>query len=82
MSDEKALLLDSVTPSNGNLLRVWNKGRKTRAKNYYWFTYVQFPDGTEMPLMLTEHELDRAKIRARKNTEDCPEKSWLVDLLD
>jgi hypothetical protein len=81
MSDE-AILLDSVQITNGNALRVWNKLRKTNANNYYWFTYVQLPDGSEIPIMLTENEFNRAKDRAVKNTEDCPKKCWVTDLLD
>tara|TARA_R110002020_G_scaffold90534_4_gene220447 strand:- start:2309 stop:2557 length:249 start_codon:yes stop_codon:yes gene_type:complete len=82
MSEEEAIKLDESEVRNGNILRVYNKNRKTNAKKYYWFSYIQLPSGEELPIMLTEREFQIAKRRARKNTEDCPDKDWLVDLFD
>lgn len=78
-----AIKLDEdVTITNGNLLRVVNQGRKTSAKKLYWFTYVKLPDGSEVPVMLTEHELNRIKARAANNQEDVPKKNFFVDFMD
>lgn len=82
MSEDEPIRLDEAEVRNGNILRVYNKKRKTNSNKYYWFSYIQLPSGEELPIMLTEHEFDRAKRRARKNTEDCIQKDWLVDLLD
>lgn len=79
---KEAIKLDDCEVSNGNIIRVYNKKRKPTANNYYWFSYVQLPSGEEIPIMLTEKELERAKSRAKKNVEDCPEKGWLTDLFD
>lgn len=73
---------ENVTVKNGNLFRVYNTDRKTNAKKYYWCMYVQMPDGEEIPVMLTESELQDIKERAEKNKEDTPKKNFFVDLTD
>jgi hypothetical protein len=73
---------EKVTVRNGNLMRVYNTERKTNANKFYWFMYVQMPDGTEVPVMLTEKQLENIKNRAAKNEEDTPKKNFFVDLSD
>lgn len=77
-----AIKIDEAKVKNGNALRVYNQARKTNANKYYWFTYVQLPNGDEIPIMLTEREFESAQRRAEKNQEDVPSKNFLVDLLD
>ena len=76
------ILDEGVTVKNGNLLRVYNTDRKTNAKKYYWFTYLQLPDGTEIKVMLKESQLKDIRERAEKNEEDAPSKNFFVDLID
>jgi len=82
MSKEQPIILDEGTVKNGNILRVYNKNRKTNAKKYYWFEWVQLPSGEEIPIMLTEREFQIVMERAARNVEDTPTKSWLTDVLD
>ena len=39
----------------------------------YFPAYLEDKNGSEIPLMFTEHELEVARIRASKNPEDMPE---------
>jgi hypothetical protein len=77
-----AIKIDEAKVKNGNAMRVYNQARKTNANKYYWFTYVQLPNGDEIPIMLTEKQFEDAKQRAAKNAEDVPSKNFLTDLLD
>lgn len=77
-----SIKIDESIVKNGNIFRIVNTEKKSAAKKFYWFTYVQLPDGTEIPVMLTEKEFDRIKLRATKNQEDIPSKNFMVDLLD
>ena len=73
---------EDVTITNGNFLRVYNQNRVTNAKKFYWVSHIKLPDGSEVPIMLTEKELERAKDRAAKNEEDVPSKNFFVDFFD
>lgn len=66
----------------GDLVQVDNLERKPAAAAKYNCIRVQFPDGRERPLLLTDHEVRRALNRARKNPEDIPAVSWVRDLFD
>lgn len=83
MNKDNAVVLDeNVKITNGNILRVYNKSRKKNAKSYYWFTYIKLPSGKEIPVMMTDVELQKISDRAMKNSEDIPKKSFLSDMLD
>jgi hypothetical protein len=56
----------------GDLQEVSNKNPHWAAAKKYNFIRVQLPDGTEIPLLFTDKEILRAKIRANKNPEDLP----------
>ena len=80
-----ALLLDEVKVKMGRLIRVWNTKRKafSNAKTWYISLAVEDADGSnERTLLFTEKEIERAEKRAKKNSEDLPEKSWWTDLQD
>lgn len=66
----------------GDVLVIENTNKITNADGEYYYIRVQMPDGTELPLMFTDYEFNVAIERAKKNTEDIPEVSWLRDILD
>lgn len=66
----------------GDLQRVFNKNPHWAALTEYNHIRIQFPDGCERSLLLTDKELKKALDRAEKNPEDLPTVSWLRDLLD
>jgi hypothetical protein len=67
----------------GRIYRKQNTQRHHRANTHYNFVRVETEDGkTEMLLALTDKELQRAQERAEKNPEDCPQASFLQDMLD
>ena len=77
-----AIKIDESTVKNGNIFRIVNTEKKSAANKFYWFTYVQLPDGSEVPVMLSEKEFERIKSRACKNSEDVPSKNFIVDMMD
>jgi len=66
----------------GDLQKVLNKKPHWAALTEYNHIRIQFPDGCEHSLLLTDTELKRALARADKNTEDLPKVSWLRDVID
>lgn len=66
----------------GDVQKVINKNPHWAALTEYNHIRIQFPDGCERSLLLTDNELKRALERAKKNPEDLPKVSWLRDLLD
>ncbi len=66
----------------GDINKVLNKGRKFGANSHYFHVRVQFPGGAEKHLLLTEHDIKQAELRAAKNPEDLVNPSRLRDLMD
>jgi hypothetical protein len=66
----------------GDLQDVENTNRHKSANHVYNFIRVQLQDGREIPLLFTDNEIKRAKVRAEKNPEDLPKVSKLKDLFD
>lgn len=66
----------------GDLQKVLNKNPHWASLSEYNHIRVQFPDGCERSLLLTDNELKKALKRAEKNPEDLPKVSWLRDLVD
>jgi hypothetical protein len=66
----------------GDLSEVINKNPHWAALGKYNHIRVQFPDGTERSLLLTDREVRIGLNRADKNTGDLPTVSWFRDLLD
>lgn len=65
-----------------DLKTVENKNPHFAANPNYNFIRVQLEDGTEIPLLFTDVELKRAKLRAEKNLEDLPKTNWIRNLFD
>lgn len=65
-----------------DLNEVINQNPHFAALRKYNHIRVQFPDGTERSLLLTDREVRAACNRADKNTEDLPKISWFRDLWD
>jgi hypothetical protein len=65
-----------------DLKTVGNKNPHFAANLNYNFIRVQLADGTEIPLLFTDVELKRAKLRAEKNPEDLPKTNWIRNLFD
>lgn len=66
----------------GDLTEVINQNPHWAALGKYNHIRVQFPDGTERSLLLTDREVQIALARADKNKGDLPKVSWFRDLLD
>ena len=66
----------------GDLQIVHNKNPHWKAASKYNHLRVQFPNGEERSLLFTDHEIEKALERARKNPEDLLSVSWLRDLFD
>jgi hypothetical protein len=66
----------------GDIQKVLNKNPHWASLTEYNHIRIQFPDGREHSLLLTDKELDRALDRAEKNAEDLPTVSWIRDVLD
>lgn len=65
-----------------DIIQVENKTPHFAANTNYNYIRVQLEDGTEIPLLFTDFELKRAKLRAEKNLEDLPKTSWIRNLFD
>lgn len=65
-----------------DLQEVCNKNPHWKAASKYNHIRVEFPNGDEKSLLLTDNELQRALDRASKNKEDIPSVSWIRDLFD
>jgi len=66
----------------GDCVLVENMKAKPAAAKKYNHIRVQFPDGSERSLLLTDSQIKVALDRAEKNTEDLPKVSWLHNLFD
>ena len=66
----------------GKLVRVPNKAKKFGANESYLLTKLQRPRGAEFYALFTDHQIEVALRRARKNPEDVIHTAKLVDLLD
>lgn len=66
----------------GDLVKVPNTKRKFGSAAHYYHVRVQYEDGCEGKLLLTDHEVSRTSIRAIKNPEDCITPSFIRDALD
>lgn len=66
----------------GDLISVKNMKKKPAAADKYNHIRVQFPNGDEKHLLFTDHEINVALDRAKKNPEDLPPISWVRDLFD
>lgn len=66
----------------GDVQKVVNKDRKFGAASEYNHLRVQLEDKTELHLLFTDSEIQRALDRAKKNPEDLPKVSWLHNILD
>lgn len=65
-----------------DLTEVVNQNPHWAALAKYNHIRVQFPDGTERSLLLTDREVQVGLDRANKNQSDLPKVSWLRDLFD
>jgi hypothetical protein len=61
---------------------VKNQDKERNASYKYNHIRVQFPDGEEVSLLFTDHQIQEAYQRAKKNPEDLPKVGWLRDILD
>lgn len=80
-----ATLIDKVKVKAGRLIRVWNDQKKkfSNAAPEYVSVWVEDADGkNERCLLFTNHEIQVAEERAKKNLEDLTDKSIFTDLLD
>jgi hypothetical protein len=80
-----ANLIDKVRVKSGRLIRVWNDERKkfSNAAPEYVSVWVEDADGkNERCLLFTQHEIQVAEERAKKNQEDLTSKSLFTDFLD
>ncbi len=66
----------------GDLQTVENTQAHWAAVSKYNFIKVQLEDGTEVPLLFTDKEIERAKNRATKNPEDLPKVGFFRNLFD
>lgn len=66
----------------GDMQLVKNTLKRLNACDVYLHIRTQDTHGCEFHLLLTEHEVKRAMMRALKNEEDLPKPGVLQDLLD
>ena len=67
----------------GRIILVENKNQHFAAKDQYLSIWVEDADGSnERCLLFTERELNIAEERAKKNSEDIPEKGVITDFFD
>ena len=67
----------------GRVHKMENKERrKFSTENLYYFVAILDIDGVKKQFLFTETELERASIRATKNTEDLLTRSRLSKLID
>jgi len=66
----------------GDINKINNKNRKFGSSDMYYHVRVQFSNGEEKFLLLTENQVVTGIIRADKNPEDEIKASFVSDLLD
>lgn len=67
----------------GHLNYINNKNRKSSESENYHFVWVRSNiSGADIPLMLSNVELNNAIVRAKKNPEDIIERSFISKLID
>lgn len=66
----------------GDIQVVENKNPHWKALSKYNHIRIQFPNGDEKSLLLTDREIQKGLDRASKNKEDIPKVSWFRDLFD
>lgn len=67
----------------GHLNYINNKNKKSSEAENYHFVWVKSDiSGTEIPLMLSNVELNNAIVRAKKNPEDIIERSFISKIID
>ena len=66
----------------GKLVRVPNKAKKFGANASYLLTKLQRPKGSEVYALFTDHQIEVALQRARRNPEDLLETAKLMNLVD
>lgn len=74
-----AKILSDVKPKLGQLVRVENQNRKTRANKEHIYVKVINEHGHEEFLALTDHAIKCARKRTASNPEDVPVVSWFRD---
>lgn len=62
--------------------KIFNSCKHPKAAAAYNHFRLQLEDGKEVHVMLTDRELLNGIKRAEKNPEDCPEVSFIRDILD
>lgn len=67
----------------GHLNYINNKNKKSSELENYHFVWVKsLISGENIPLMLSNVELNNAIVRAKKNKEDIIEQSFISKLID
>jgi hypothetical protein len=66
----------------GDLTKVINENPHWAALEKYNHIRVEFPDGTERSLLLTDREVQVGLTRADKNQSDFPKIGWIRNLFD
>jgi len=62
---------------------VKNKDKHPNANDTYYPAYFRTIDGTDIKLLFTENQINKARVRAEKNLEDFAEEkdvwSWFLN---
>lgn len=77
--------IDNVKVKAGRVIEVQNTKRPvfSNAKKTYLSVWVEDPNGdNERCLLFTEREIRVAERRAKRNSEDIPDKGFITDLID
>lgn len=75
-------IMASKTKKIGDLQKILNKNPQWVSLTEYNHIRIQFPDGKEKSLLLTDKEIQRALDRAEKSPEDLPKVSWIRNIVD
>lgn len=76
-------MIDNEKVRVGRLIRVKNKDPKPNASRWYYSTWVENADKSNLrQIFLTENELKRAEERAGKNPEDQTRRSLWVRVVE
>lgn len=67
----------------GHLNYINNKNKKSSEAENYHFVWVKSDiSGAIIPLMFSNVEINNAIVRAKKNTEDIVERSFISKIID